>query len=385
MPLKFFRDSCRIGNIKKSLCGAVPQTRAMEDNMKRRSFFKHSAALGTLAGGSLLLNSYVLFPREKPQSALVDRVIYAMLPMQRLAWEQGVAAQALLEWGDKERVILMAKEAVLRQWPDGRLAVVSCNHGVTDPAANGEPVLFAAKATGSAHLKKGAEKMLEYLLNKAPRTKDGVLHHIDDKPQVWIDSLYMAPPFMAACGKFKEAVQQVNGFRKILWKPKKQLFSQIWDDGKKVFIQEKCWGVGNGWAAAGMTRIINMLPLSMETEKKQLISYTKEVINGCLAHLRSDGLFHNIVDEPGTFVETNLSQIMAYCIYRGVKGGWMEKRYLKQAAKMRAAAHAKVDKDGLVQGVCGSPNFESPGTATEGQAFFILMEAACKDLGRNER
>jgi hypothetical protein len=47
---------------------------------------------------------------------------------------------------------------------------------------------------------------------------------------------------------------------------------------------------------------------------------------------------------------------------------------------MRAAARAKVDGLGLVQGVCGSPSFEAPGTATEGQAFFLLMEAAHRDL-----
>jgi hypothetical protein len=37
---------------------------------------------------------------------------------------------------------------------------------------------------------------------------------------------------------------------------------------------------------------------------------------------------------------------------------------------------------GFVQDVCGSPTFEVPGTATEGQAFFILMEAAHRDLNK---
>jgi hypothetical protein len=46
---------------------------------------------------------------------------------------------------------------------------------------------------------------------------------------------------------------------------------------------------------------------------------------------------------------------------------------------MRKAAHAKVDAFGLVQGVCGAPNFDRSGTATEGQAFFLLMEAAYRD------
>ena len=47
---------------------------------------------------------------------------------------------------------------------------------------------------------------------------------------------------------------------------------------------------------------------------------------------------------------------------------------------MRKTAYSKVDSFGLIQGVCGAPNFNKPGTATERQAFFLLMEAAYRDL-----
>jgi len=47
---------------------------------------------------------------------------------------------------------------------------------------------------------------------------------------------------------------------------------------------------------------------------------------------------------------------------------------------MRAAAHARVDAYGLVQGVCGAPHFSRSGTATGGQAFFLMMEAALKEM-----
>jgi hypothetical protein len=43
---------------------------------------------------------------------------------------------------------------------------------------------------------------------------------------------------------------------------------------------------------------------------------------------------------------------------------------------MRSAARQKMDSFGYVQGVCGAPNFDGPGTATEGQALCIMMEAA---------
>lgn len=312
---------------------------------------------------------------------VVEKVKRAMLTMQRHAWEQGVAMQALLEWGDRDLVIMMAKEAVVRVWPDGRLGQVCDNHGVTDPAANGEGVLWAARETKDPVLKEAADRMLAYLLKEAPRTADGTLHHIDHKPQVWVDSMYMAPPFLAVAGAGTEAFKQVEGIRRLLWDRRARLFSHIWDDGKKAFERRAFWGVGNGWAAAGMTRVAMALPEAMKVEKRRIISYVREVIDGCLRHRRADGLFHDVVDDPATFVETNLSQMLAYAIFRGVKAGWLPRSYLKEGEVLRAAARGKVDELGYVQDVCGSPTFEKPGTATEGQAFHILMEAAARDLG----
>jgi rhamnogalacturonyl hydrolase YesR len=308
--------------------------------------------------------------------AKVETVKQALLSMQRASWEQGVAAQAFLELGDTELVILMAKEAVLRQKADGRLATLGSDEAVTDPAANGEAVLYAAQVTGDPQFHEAAYRMLDYLLHKAPKTDRGVLHHITTRPQVWIDAMYMAPPFLASAGHFDEAVRQIVGMRELLWDREKRLFSHIWDDGQKQFARKDCWGVGNGWAAAGITRVISALPDMMAAEKALLVGYAREVIDGCLTHQREDGLFHNVVDVPTTFVETNLAQMLAYSIYRGIRRGWLSASYRESADRMRQAAYAKVDKYGLVQGVCGSPTFDHPGTAAEGQAFFLLMEAA---------
>ena len=313
---------------------------------------------------------------------LVNRAKLAMLAMQRLSWEQGVAAQALLELGEIDLVVLMAREAVLRQLPDGRLAGVGSEHAVTDPAANGVPVLYAARYTGDVRLKAAAQRMLNYLLHTAPRTQaDGVLHHITSAPQVWVDAEYMAPPFLAVAGQPEEAVRQVEGMRKLLWNPQEKLFSHIWDEEKQDFARRDFWGVGNGWAAAGMARVIHALPQALAEDRARLAGYVRETIDGCLKYQRQDGLFHNIVNDPGSFVEVNLAQMLAYTIYRGVYTGWLERAFLPKADQMRAAAEAHVDEFGLVQDVCGSPDFDHPGTATEGQAFFLLMQAAQHDLG----
>ena len=77
--------------------------------------------------------------------------------------------------------------------------------------------------------------MLDYLLNKAPKSTDGILYHVLNAPEFWIDALYMAPPFLCVAGYPEEAVKQIEGYRKVLWNREKQLFSHRFHDEKKMF------------------------------------------------------------------------------------------------------------------------------------------------------
>ncbi len=315
----------------------------------------------------------------------MDKVKRAMLAMQRYSWEQGVASQAILALGDYELTFLMARDAALRQSHDGRLgtafyrddvAIMGDDYTVTDPAANGEAVLYAAKTTGGRLFKDAIQKQIDWLITKAPRTSEGVLSHVITKKQVWVDSIFMAIPILSMTGHHREAITQIEGFKKILWNVDKKLFSHIWDDDLKAFEHKDFWGVGNGWAAVGIAKVIDSLPGDMLDDKKKLASFVKELIDAFLDYQRKDGLFHNIIDDQSTFIETNFAQMINYTIYTGIAGGWLDSEYLQHANKMREAAYEKVDEHGLVQGVCSSPTFASPGTAVEGQAFFLLMEVA---------
>jgi unsaturated rhamnogalacturonyl hydrolase len=158
----------------------------------------------------------------------------------------------------------------------------------------------------------------------------------------------------------------------------KKLLSHIWNEGKRRFKRKDFWGVGNGWAAAGITRVIRALPPERGKDKKRLVGYLKDLVDGCLAFQRPDGLFHDVVDNPNSFVETNLGQMLSYSIYTGAAACWLSADYIAAADRMRQAAWKKLDRHGLVQGVCGAPKFDRPGVAAEGQAFFILMESAAK-------
>ena len=304
----------------------------------------------------------------------------AAMAMQRHDWEQGVLAQALLEAGDRKRVILLTRAAIVQRAPDGRLGVM-ISGSPTDPAMGGAAYAKAAEWTGDQQMIEAVDGLLEWIRHKAPRNADGILYHVFGAPEMWSDGFNGAPPFLAAMGYHDEALKQIDGFRKRLWNPQKQLLAHIWDDGKLQFKDTNFWGGGNGWAAAGLARVIRSLPSSRREDRDRLAAFARQIIDGCLAHQRSDGLFHNVVDQPDSFVETNLGQMLAFAVFEGVRAGWLDAGYRVHADKMRAAARAKMDSDGFVRGACGAPEFDRPGISTEAQAFCILMEAAGSKLG----
>jgi rhamnogalacturonyl hydrolase YesR len=310
---------------------------------------------------------------------LVERVRTAALSMQRKSWEQGVLAQAFLEEGRDDLVVAMARASLIYLSKDGVPA--SLEGAPVDPLMAGEAVARAAQLTGDPGLHKALEQSLAYVLKRAPRAVDGTIFHAGET--IWSDSFHTTPPFLAFTGHPGEALLQIDGHWRRLWNPRKQLLAHIWDERSQRLTDPAAWGGGNGWAAAGLARVIRAWPENRATARARLTGDLRNVIDGCLAHQRADGLFHNVVDDPGSFVETNLAQMLAFAIYESVRGGWLPADYLPAADRMRAAARGKVDRNGFVQGVAGAPTFDRPGVSPEGQAFFLMMEAAARKLPRS--
>ena len=309
-------------------------------------------------------------------STVLEKVKRATLAMQRYSWEQGTVAQAFLEAGDTQTAILMAVEGANRQIEDGRCAQIGETAAVTDPCAIGEALVFACEQTGDADLLRARDRLYQWAVQDAPRNAEGIVYHLDHQPQFWVDSFYMLPPMLARGGYFSQALQQIDGYWKALFDEDKQLLSHIWDDGARRFIRKDAWGVGNGWAVAGMTRVIGMLPENYVEQKQKLIGRVKTILDAALRYQRSDGLFHDVLDNADSFREVNCGQMFAYAIYRGVKAGWLDAAYVEKAERIYAAVQAEVDRFGLVRNVCGMPTFDHPGVAPDGQACYILMESA---------
>jgi rhamnogalacturonyl hydrolase YesR len=341
--------------------------------MQRRYFLAGTASLGVARATAQEARGTAAPAPETERR--IQKATAAAMAMQRRDWEQGVLAQAALEAGNRDAVILLTKAAIVQGTPDGRLGVV-VSGGPTDPAMGGEAYARAAEWTGDAQIHDAVQGLLEWIRHGAPRNSEGILYHTFATPEMWSDGFHCAAPFLAAMGYYDEAMAQIAGYRKLLWSPQKKILAHIWDDGKGQLKDPAFWGVGNGWAAIGLTRVIRHLPREREDDRKRLAAFVKDIVDGCLAYQRGDGLFHNIIDQPGTFVETNLAQALGFAVYEGISGGWLPRAYLAQADRMRGAVRQKMDAFGYVQGVCGAPHFDHPGTATEGQAFCMMMEAA---------
>ena len=343
---------------------------------------KHRLRLGPIAAAVILSFAFspaaVLPLRAASADPLVAKVRAAALAMQRKSWEQGVLAQAFLEEGDDAVVMQMARASLI--CPDKNGLVAALGGAPVDPLMIGESVWHAAQSSGDPELQKAAKTMLDFTLFRAPRAADGTLFHTGRT--IWSDSFHTSPPFLAFAGHPAEAIRQIDGHWRRLWIPKRKLLAHIWNEDRQAFDDPAPWGGGNGWAAAALTRVIRALPGDAGAEKLRLAGMERQLIDGCLAHQRPDGLFYNVVDDDTSFVETDLGQMLAFSIFESVRGGWLPADYLAAADRMRAAARAKVDRDGFVQGVAGAPAFRSPGVSPEGQAFFLMMEAAAARIGR---
>ncbi|MCL2059225.1 MAG: glycoside hydrolase family 88 protein [Oscillospiraceae bacterium] len=311
-------------------------------------------------------------------SEKVQKAKLALLTMVRHQWEHGTAAGAFIESGDDHITILMAHEAAYRQMSDGRLAGVAHTTNITDPCVCGESVMFAYEKTGDAFYKKAADKMLDYIDN-APADANGIQLHNSTQPMIAADCMYMVPTFYAVMGCYDKAVKQVDLRFNLLWDDGAGAVRHQWNVEKGCWWRDKIWGAASGWNAAALVKILKLLPPGMGEERARLTGYLGKIVSGVLKYQLDNGLFYDVLDEGDeSFVETNCAQMMAYSIYRGYQYGFLDVKYIAQADRMRAAANAKVDEYGFVRDVAGAPSFNSPGVSPEGQAFYIMMEAAAE-------
>ncbi|KAJ7109388.1 Six-hairpin glycosidase-like protein [Mycena epipterygia] len=208
-----------------------------------------------------------------------------------------------------------------------------------DPASIGVAVLLAnwtGQGTADGLDYAGAARnQLDYLQNVVPHTSDGAISHRVAQVQLWSDSVYMVPPFLAYYGVLTgnttlitEAYNQIKLYRNYLRDTSaKNLWKHIvlGNDTSDGANDEGHWSTGNGWAAAGMLRVLATMKnspysKSFSSQQNDLASWVKEIHSAMFAHIDSTNIFTNYADisinTTGMFYDTASTSLLASTVYR---------------------------------------------------------------------
>lgn len=315
---------------------------------------------------------------------VADRTM--QMPLTRWSWDTGVAIYGLMRaWektGDKRYLDFV------RDWVDGHIergiAVQHVNH-----VAPGLATLMLYEETRERRYLDAAYKLADYVLNQAPRTGDGGLIHRDD--QLWVDTLFMAAPFMARLGKvtgddlyYDEAVYQIVIHAKYLQDPSTGVFYHAWDQSEGSNVSSAFWGRGNGWAAMACAEVLELLPANHPRRRQVLDIFTRQ-IEGLVGLQDASGMWHTVVDRPEFYLETSVTMAISYAIRKAVRHSWIGPRYSSVVDKALEAVKAKVAAGGSVQDVSAGtdvqPSVESYNSIPHedirawGQGFYLLLIA----------
>jgi unsaturated rhamnogalacturonyl hydrolase len=113
------------------------------------------------------------------------------------------------------------------------------------------------------------------------------------------------------------------------------------------------WGRGNGFAALGLMEALTRMPASHPARAALL-----EIFRRQMAEVRTqqapDGMWRQIIDEPGAYREETATAILMSAMARGIRLGWIDRSYLPAVQRAWRGLAAHIADDGTVIDVCAN-------------------------------
>ncbi len=193
-----------------------------------------------------------------------------------------------------------------------------------------------------------------------PRTEEGNFWHKKIYPhQVWLDGMYMGQPFyMEYETKFNNKKNYADIFSqfanvvKYLRDEETGLYYHGYDASKSVFwcdketgLSQNFWLRALGWySMALLDTLYKCEPEGYEEEFENLKKVYVDMMDSMLKFQHESGLWYQLPALGGkepNYLETSGSSIMAYCLLKGVRLGFLPESYREYGLK---AFHGVCDK-----------------------------------------
>lgn len=289
--------------------------------------------------------------------------IHDHLTLDTWEWPQGVAVYAMYKLykatGNKQTLEDM------RAWYARHLAkgLPSKNVNTMAPML-GMTLLY--KETGDETYRPIIEEWSRWVMTQMPRTQEGGLQHItsDDvnEQQLWDDTLYMTCLFLYQAGDAlgredmkQEAEYQFLLHIKYLHSPKTGLWYHGYCFQGRHHFGQAYWGRGNSWFTACAVDFAEWIP---DGPVRRLILNTWQEQCKALLSVQDpeSGLWHTLLDQPDSYLETSASAAIAYGLLKGSRLGLLDEDCRAAGEKALQGVIAQVAEDGTVQGVSyGTP------------------------------
>ena len=202
-----------------------------------------------------------------------------------------------------------------------------------------------------------AARALAKLNEGFPKGPNGARYHRGDTPgwryQIWVDSMDIDGPFLAALAQatgeeryFEQAVAELLGYARTLQTDGGLLHHGFERDAGR---NGQLWARGNGWALLGLVDTLAVLPRTHPawTEIQQR---TVALVDALVTSQHESGLWHAVINDPSTYLESTLAAMTAYALHEGFAHGLLERgRYEAVERRARSAMHAQIASDGALQ------------------------------------
>jgi unsaturated rhamnogalacturonyl hydrolase len=256
-----------------------------------------------------------------------------------------------------------------------------------------------------------------------PRTSEGGFWHKKIYPhQMWLDGLYMGSPFLTQYAKvfnevslFDDVALQFRLIDKYTYDQATGLFYHAWDESREQRWANKengksphIWGRAMGWFAMALVDVLDYFPEDHPSRNDILLVADKMAQAITKYQDKKTGLWYQVIDQgkrEGNYLESSASVMFTYFLIKGVKRGYIGKKYLPVAEKGYKGIlkrFIKVDGQGIVSitqvcsvaGLGGNPyrdgSFEyyisEPKRDNDPKAVgpFIMMALEFEEAGKKE-